>query len=71
MHAIKIWKNFDMKNFGEHHDNYLERDVLLLADDFGKFVSRSLEFYKLDSCYYFSSPRLSCDAMLKITKIQL
>ena len=28
-------------------------------------------YYGLDSCYYFSSPGLSWDAMLKMTKIEL
>ena len=30
-----------------------------------------LKFYKLDPCYYFSSPGLSWDAMLKMTEINL
>ena len=42
--------------------------VLLLADVFEKFTSESLKFYKLDPSYYFSSPELSWDAMLKMTE---
>ena len=30
-----------------------------------------LEYYELDPCYYFSSPALSWDAMLKMTEIEL
>ena len=30
-----------------------------------------LKFYKLDPCHYFSSPRLSLDAMLKTTGVKL
>ena len=30
-----------------------------------------LKFYKLDPCYYFSSPGLSWDAMLKMIEIKL
>ena len=30
-----------------------------------------LEYYGLDPCHYFSSPGLSWDATLKITKIEL
>ena len=30
-----------------------------------------LKFYKLDPCHYFSSPRLSWEAMLKMTEIKL
>ena len=33
----KIWKEFNMKNTGDHHEHYLKKDVLLLADVFEKF----------------------------------
>ena len=55
----------------DYHDNYLKKDVLLLADVFEKFISESLKLYKLDSSHYFSSPGLSWDAMLKVTGIKL
>ena len=32
-----------------------------------KFIDTSLKYYGLDPCHCFSSPRLSWDAMLKIT----
>ena len=38
-----------------------------MADVFAKFVDTSLKYYELDPCHYFSSPGLSCNAMLKIT----
>ena len=49
----------------------MKRDVLLLADVFESFIKTSLIFYKLDPCYYFSSPGLSWDAMLEITGVKL
>ena len=55
-----------MKNMGGYHDHHLEKDVLLLADVFEKFIDSCLKFYKLDPCHYFSSSGLSLDAMLKI-----
>ena len=70
-HAVKIWNNFEMKNMVDYHDLYLKIDVLLLANVFEKFINRSLEFYKLDPSYYFSSSRLSWDAMLKMIEIKL
>ena len=45
--------------------------MLPLADVFEKFTSESLKFYKLDPSHCFSSPRLSWDVMLKMTRIKL
>ena len=55
----------------DYHDNYLKKDVMLLADVFEKFVETFLEFYGLDPCHYFSSSGLSWDIMLKMTGIKL
>ena len=60
-----------MKNMGDYHDHYLQKDVLLLADVFEKFIDTCLKFYKLDPCHYFSSPGLSWDTMLKMTDVKL
>ena len=68
--CIKIWNKFNVKNMGDYHDHYLKKDVLLLADVFEKFTSMYLKFYKLDPYHNFSSPGLSWDAMLKMTKIK-
>ena len=56
---------------GDYHGLYLKTDDLLLADFFEKFISTCLDYYELDPCHYFSSPGLSWDAMLKMTKIEL
>ena len=58
-----------MNTVGDYHDLYLKAGVLLLADVFEKFVSTCLDYYGLDPCHYFSSPGLSWDGMLKMTKI--
>ena len=55
---------------GDYHDHYSKK-VLLLADVFEKFTGTCLKFCKLDPCHYFSSPRLSWDAMLKMTAVKL
>ena len=67
----KIWENFEMKNMGDYHDQYLKKDVLLSADVLEKFVAACLKFYGLDRCDYFSSPGLIWDAMLKMTGVKL
>ena len=60
-----------MNIIGDYHDLYLKTDVLLLADIFEKFINTCLNYYKLDPFYFFSSPGLSWDAMLKMTEIEL
>ena len=60
-----------MKTMGDYHDLYLKSDILLLADVFENFIGTCLQYYKLDPCHYFTSPRLSWDAMLKMTGIKL
>ena len=64
----KIWDKFEMKNMGDYHDHYLKKVVLLLVDVFERFISTCLKYYELDPCHYFSSPGLSWNAMLKMTK---
>lgn len=46
-------------------------DVLLLADVFETFRDMCLKHYKLDPCWYYTSPGLAWDAMLKITGVKL
>ena len=53
---------------GDYHDIYLKTDVLLLAE---KSIDMCLKYYGLDPCHYFSSPRLSWDAILKMIGIEL
>ena len=69
--ASNIWYVFKMNTIGDYHDLYLKTDVLLLSYVFGKFISTCLDYYGLDPCHYFSSPGLSCDAMLRMTRIGL
>ena len=69
--AVNVWKVFRIENLSEYHDLYLKTDVLLLVDVFEKSVETCLNYYRLDPCHYFSSPGLSWDAMLKMTKIKL
>ena len=66
-----IWDTFNIKDLGEYHDLSLKTDVLLLCDLFEKFINTCLNYYGLDPCYYFSSPGLAWDAMLKMTGIEL
>jgi hypothetical protein len=70
-HAQKVWKTFKCRTFLDYHKLYLETNVLLLADILDNFRNTCLENYSLDPCYYYTSPGLSLDAMLKMTAINL
>ncbi len=70
-HAQNVWEKFDMKTMREYHDLYLRSDVLLLADVFENFRDVCMSKYGLDPCWYYTSPGLSWDALLKTTNIYL
>ena len=70
-HAQDIWEKFQIHNLGEYHDLYLKTDVLLLADVFEEFRNICLENYNLDPAWYYTSPGLSWDALLKHSKVNL
>ena len=42
-----------------------------MSDVSEKLIKTCLNYYGLDPCHYFSSPGLSCDAMLKTTRVKL
>ena len=69
--ANNIWNVFKMNTMGDYHDLCLKTDVLLLADVFEKRINTSLDYYGLDPCHYFSSPGLSWDIMVRMTRIEL
>ena len=67
----KVWKEFGNKTLGEYHDLYLQSNVLLLADVFEEFRNVCMENYSLDPAWYFTSPGLSWDALLKHSGVRL
>ena len=70
-HAQKVWKDFEVKNMGEYHDLYLKSDVIFLADVFEEFRNVCLSYYKLDPAWYYTSPGLSWDELLKHSGVKL
>ena len=61
----KIWDKFKMKNMDDYHDHYLKKDVLLLTDEFEKFISTCLKYYELDPCHYFKCTRVILGCYVK------
>ena len=70
-HLKNVCDTFNFKNFRDFDNHYLKKDVLLLADVFEKFIDTCLKYYNLDPCHYFSAPGSSCDAMLKMSQVEL
>ena len=60
-----------MNNNYHHLSLYLKCDVLLLAGVFEKFTNSSLKNCILCMIHYLSTPTLSWDAMLNMTKVEL
>ena len=70
-HAISVCKDFEIKNFREYHDLYVQSDTLLLADVCENFRNMSLEICELDPAEPFSVPWLAWQVALKKTKAKL
>ena len=70
-HAQNVWNDFGLSSMGEYHDLYLKSDILLLTDVFENFRKACQQYYELDPAHYFTTPGLSWDAMLKMTKTKL
>ncbi|CAB4038525.1 Hypothetical predicted protein, partial [Paramuricea clavata] len=69
--AKKVWKVFGMKSMLDYHNLYLVTDMLILSDVIESFRKQSRKTYGLDPPWYFTSPGLSWDACLKMSRIVL
>ena len=58
-HANTICKDFEIKNLGEYHDLFVQRDTLLLANAFESLGNRCLEIYQLDLELNLTAPGLA------------
>ena len=67
----QFWKEFRIRTLGKYTGLYNEVDVFQLADVFPNFRDKCMENYKLDPAWYYTSPGLAWDAMLKRTGISL
>jgi len=60
-----------MPTFRDYLELYNMSDVLILADIFENFRNACASNYDLDPAWYYMSPGLAWDAMLKATKVTL
>ena len=70
-HAQKVFKDFNLKNFGDYHDLYVQSNILLLAYVFENFRNKFIEMYELDPAHFLSAPWLAWEACLKKTGVKL
>ena len=66
----RVYKDLEMKNFGEYHDSYLKSDVLFLADVFENIRKMCLEIYELYPAKFISVPDLAWQAALKKAQVK-
>ena len=70
-YAKRVSEDFEIKNFGEYHDLYVQSDALLLTDVFENFRNMCLKIHKFDPAKFLSAPGLARQAALKKTKVKL
>ena len=58
-HAQRVFEELKLKNLGNHHDLYVQSDILLLADVFENFRNKCIEMYELDPARFLSTPGLA------------
>ena len=58
-HAQRVFEELKLKNLGNHHDLYVQSDILLLADVFENFRNKCIEMYELDPARLLSTPGLA------------
>ena len=67
-HAKRVSKDFEIKNLGEYHNQYVQSNTLLLADVFQSFQNLCFEIYEFDHARFLAAPRLEWQATLKTLK---
>ena len=70
-HAQRVWSKSGMRTLRDYHSLYNKSDVLQLCDVFENFRDVCKKNYDLDLAWYYTAPRLSWDALLKITGVEL
>ncbi|KAL0839583.1 hypothetical protein ABMA28_016273 [Loxostege sticticalis] len=69
--ALRVWEVFECRTIRDYCKCYAESDVLILADLFENLRTVCLDAYNLDPAKYFSISKLSWDAMLLKTGVEL
>ena len=70
-YAQKVFEEFRLKNLGDYHNLYVQKNTLLLADVFENFKNKCIEIYKLDPAHFFSAPGLAWQEYIKKAAVEL
>ncbi len=70
-HSKKVFKTFGCKNMISYTELYCAIDVGILASVVSQFRKLVQDNFNLDCCHYISTPQLSFDCMLKMTKVKI
>ena len=70
-HVKKVYKNFEIKNFGQNSDLRDQGDTLLLAGGFENFQNICFKIYEPDPASFVTSTGLTWQAAFKRTKVKL
>ena len=71
-HAQKVFKEFKIKNLSDHHDLYVHNDTSFFPYLFENFRNKCIEIYEFDDpAHFLSVPRLTWQACLKKTGVEL
>ena len=70
-HALKVWNVFNIKNMEEYQNLYVTSDTIQLSDVFEDFRNTALKTFKLDPCYFVSTPGLAWESCKKLTNQKL
>ena len=71
MDTKRVCKDFEIKDLGEYHDLYLNRDTSRLVDVFENFRKTCLKIYNLDRVKFLLVLGLAQQAALKKTEVKL
>ena len=66
-----MFDEFKLKNLGDYHDLYVQRDTLLLTDVFENFRNKCIEIYELDPAQFLSAPGLAWQICFKKIEVEV
>ena len=70
-HSKKVFKAFQCQDLVDYTELYCTMDVGILAEVVSQFRKLVLDNFKLDCCHYISTPQMSFDCMLWLTKVEI